>query len=128
MSKENQKIARKPKDHGSNYNTFGYDPDRHIAYFAALFYGPDWVPRITPKQFGSPPAPLHFSPPTPYQEDSLPPGFKPRMHHDYYKLEAAFLSSKKTAPGESDFINPPKEFDPHVFDAFRFGRHFMEGE
>jgi hypothetical protein len=68
------------KDHGSNYNAFGYDPDGWVAYLAALFYGPDWVPQITPKQFGGPPAPPCFSPPAQYQKGCLPPGFKARMH------------------------------------------------
>jgi hypothetical protein len=124
-----RKMARKSVDHGSNYNAFGRDPDGRVAYLAALFYGPDWVPRVTPKQFGGPPAPPCFGPPVQYQTACLPPGFKPKMHSDYYKMSAAFAKAEKAAPGEeSEFLDHPEEFDPHIFDAFKFGRHFMERE
>ena len=129
MPKDNKKPVRQPKDHGSNYNAFGHDPDGKIAYLAALFYGPGWVPRVTPKQFEGPPALPRFGPPALYQESCLPPRFKPRMHRNYYKMEAAFEEAKKVAPGEeSEFLSPPKEFDPHVFDAFKFGRNFINRE
>lgn len=132
MSGSDKNLARRPKDHGSNYNTFGYDPDGRVAYLAALSYGPHWVPRFTPKQFGGPPAPPRFGPPAPYQKDCLPPGFKPRMHRDYYKMEAAFAATQRvyaeTGEDLSDYLDAPEQFDPHIFDAFKFGKAFMESE
>jgi len=128
-----KKLARQPKDNGSNYNAFGFDPDGRVAYLVALFYGPDWVPRVTPKQFGGPPAPPRFGPPASYQEDCLPPGFKPKMNRDYCKMEAALavMTKANTVAGEEDFtdyLDCPEEFDPHIFDAFKFGKEFLEGE
>lgn len=129
MPKEHKNTARCLKDHGPNYNAFSYNPDGWVAYLVALFYGPDWVSWVTPKQFGGPPAPPHFGPPAPYQEACLPPGFKPRMHPDFYKLEAAFMASENVALGEeSDFLDSLQEFDPEIFDAFKFGRDFMQSE
>ena len=128
MPKQDKKLARDPRDNGSNYNAFGYDPDGRIAYLVALFYGPGWRPRTIPKQFGGPPAPPRFGPPAPYQKHCLPRGFKPRMHRDYYKIAAAFAANEeaKIAGEETDYLNHPDEFDPGIFDAFKFGREFME--
>jgi hypothetical protein len=122
------KLAREPKDHGSNYNAFGYDPDGRITYLAALFYGPGWVPRTTPKQFGGPPAPPRFGPPAQYQKRCLPPGFKPKMHRDYCEIAAAFATNEraKISGVESDYLDSPGDFDPHVFDALKYGRNFAE--
>ena len=121
--------APRPKDHGSNYNAFGYDPDGRVAYLVALFY--DWVPQVTPKQFGGPPAPPRFGPPAPYQRGCLPPGFKPRMNRDYQKMEVGFEAVKRagTDAGEdTDYLDSPEEFDPHIFNTFKYGRSFLESE
>jgi hypothetical protein len=125
MPKRDRDLAR---DHGSNYNAFGYDPDGRVAYLTALFYGPDWVPQITLKQFGGLPAPPRFGPPAPYQKHCLPPGFRPRMHRDYHKMAAAFAANEeaKAAGVETDYLDHPDEFDPHIFDAFKFGRKMAE--
>ena len=130
MPKQDKNFTRNPRDHGSNYNAFGYDPDGRVAYLVALFYGPAWRPRATPKQFGGPPAPPRFGPPAPYQKTCLPHGFKPRMHRDYNKMAAAFATNEKAkiAGEEMDDLDPPDEFDPRIFDAFKFGRKFMESK
>lgn len=75
----------------SDYNVFGYDPKGFIAHLAALFYGPEWRPRILgprpyytgaiqPPRYGHPalhqmpclpedfvvcPPPLYFGTPSP---------------------------------------------------------------
>jgi hypothetical protein len=118
------------RDHGSNYNAFGYDANGRVVYLVALFYGPDWVPRITPKQFGGPPALPHFSPPAPYQKHCLSPGFRLRMHQDYHKMAAAFAAKEeaKATGVETDYLYHPDEFDSHIFNAFKFGRKMVECE
>jgi hypothetical protein len=49
------------------------------------------------------------------------------MHRDCYKMEAAFVAQKK-AGEDSDYLECPAEFDPRIFDGFKFGKKFMERE
>ena len=67
LLKMSEKLARQPKNNGSNYNVCGFDSDGRVAYLVAILYGPDWVSQVTLKQFGSPAAPPSFSPPMSYQ-------------------------------------------------------------
>jgi hypothetical protein len=130
MPANNKNLARQPRDDGVNYNAFSFDPDGRITYLVALFYGPDWLPQATPKQFGGLPAPPCFGPSAHYQMGCLPPGFKPRLSHDYIKMEAAFAVMKEADTGGkySDYLEEPEDFDPDVFDAFKFGKRFLECE
>jgi hypothetical protein len=128
MPVNNKNLAWQPRDDGANYNAFGFDPDGRIAYLVALFYGPDWLPQAMPKQFGGPPAPPHFGPSAHYQMGCLPPGFKPRLNHDYIKMEAVFAVIKQADTGGEylDYLEEPEDFDPDVFDAFKFSKKFLE--
>jgi hypothetical protein len=42
-------------------------------------------------------------------------------------MEVVF-AAQKTAGEDSDYLECPAEFDPHIFDAFKFGKKFMERE
>ena len=48
------------------------------------------------------------------------------MLRDYNKMAAAFATNEKAkiAGEETDDLDPPDEFDPHIFDA----RKFMESK
>jgi hypothetical protein len=130
MPANNKNLAQQPRDNGVNYNAFGFDPDGRFTYLVALFYGPDWLPQATSKQFGGPSAPPHFGPPAHYEMGCLPPGFKPRLNHDYIKVEAAFTVMKEANTGGeySDYLEEPEDFDPDVFNAFKFSKTFLEHE
>ena len=88
-------------------------------YLVALFCGLAWRPQATPKELGGPPTPPCIGSPAPYQKSCLPHGFKPRMLRDYNKMAAAFAINEKAkiAGEETDDLDPPDKFDPHIFDA-----------
>lgn len=102
---------RRPRDRGADYNAFGRDPDGRLAFLAALFWGPAYVPEHTVQQFGGPPEPPRFGPPAPYQRACLPQGWVPRAPPNFYGMDFAT---------QSEYLDPPVgEFDPRIFAALQ---------
>ncbi|RDB14923.1 hypothetical protein Hypma_016218 [Hypsizygus marmoreus] len=104
------------QDRGANYNAFGYDPKGHKAYLSSLFYGPDWVPKFTPQQFGGRPEPPRYGPPARYQRAYLPEGWTPRPLPDLYNVGEPF----------PPFFPPPNPYDPEWCAALLCSTRFME--
>lgn len=103
---------RRPQDRGADYNAFGPDPTGRLAFLAAFFWGPAFVPVYTIQQFGGPPEPPRFGPPAPYQRGCLPEGWKPRAPPNFYGVD---LPSH-----DSNYLNPPTGiFDPQIFAALQ---------
>jgi hypothetical protein len=50
------------------------------------------------------------------------------MHRDYCEIAAAFAANEraKISGVESDYLDSPDDFDPHIFDALKYGRNFAE--
>lgn len=102
---------RRPRDRGADYNAFGRDPDGRLAFLAAFFWGPDYVPQYTVQQFVGPPEPPRFGPPAPYQRAYLPNGWEPRAPPAFYGLDLAY---------HSEFLDPPAGyFNPQIFAALQ---------
>ena len=103
-----------PRDVGANYNAFGQDSNRLIAYLAASLFGPYWVPKLPTQVFAGPPQPPRFGLPAYYQLQCLPPGFVPRKPPNFFGL-----------PHRS-YLKPPRVFDIELFDAIRFSMWFID--
>lgn len=102
---------RRPLDTCADYNAFGCDLDGRLAFLAAFFWGPAYVPHYTVQQFGGPPGPPRFGPPAPYQRAYLPVGWEPRPPPNFYGLDLSH---------HSDYLDPPSGiFDPRIFAALQ---------
>lgn len=102
---------RRPRDRGADYNAFGRDPEGRLAFLAAFFWGPAYVPQYTIQQFAGPPEPPRFGPPAPYQRACLPEGWKPHAPPNFYGV--ALVS-------HSEYLTPPAgNFDPQIFAALQ---------
>lgn len=99
-------------DSCADYNAFGRDPDGRLAFLAAFFWGPDYVPDHTIQQFVGPPEPPRFGPPAKYQIPCLPPGWKPRPLPKFYGSNLAHHSDDELDP-------PTGVFDPKIFAALQ---------
>jgi hypothetical protein len=98
-------------DRGADYNAFGRDPDGRLAYLAAAFWGPSYVPPFPSQVFGGPPEPPRYGPPAAYQHRCLPPSWAP--------------SPPPGPPPQPPYLDPPPYFDAGLFDAFRFGSNYV---
>lgn len=114
------RIRKQPTDVGADYNAFGRDPDGRLAYLAAIFYGPLWVPRFTPQQFAGPPAPPRYGPPAQYQLQSLPEGFTPNIPLHFPNARYVF-----TSIDTDSYLDPPAIFDHTVFNALKYASRFL---
>lgn len=112
---------RCPADTGADYNAFGRDPCGRIAYLCALFFGPHYVPSVTPSQFVGRAAPPRYGPPASYQLPCLPPGFKPQPPPDY--LEEL---PELTGMDATWFLDPPEAFDLQAFYALSYLASFLQ--
>lgn len=109
----------RPLDRCANYNAFGRDPHGRLAFLAAFFFGPDWVPEYTSQQFAGPPEPPRFGPPARYQLACLPPGWKPRAPPNFYGGEDA---------PDPPYLDPPSGvFHPEIFAALQHISRFQFG-
>lgn len=104
--------GRRMLDSCADYNAFGRDPDGRLAFLAAFFWGPDYVPDHTIQQFVGPPEPPRFGPPAKYQIPCLPPGWKPRPLPKFYGSNLAHHSDDELDP-------PTGVFDPTIFAALQ---------
>jgi hypothetical protein len=103
-----------PHEVGANYNAFGRDPNRLIAYLAAFLFGPNWVPPFPAQVFAGPPQPPRFGQPAQYQLQSLPPDFIPNLPPNFF------------GPPHRPYLKPPVPFDIELFDAIRFSTQFID--
>lgn len=108
---------RRPRDRGADYNAFGRDPHGRLAFLAAFFWGPTYVPQYTIQQFAGPPEPPRFGPPAPYQRACLPQGWEPRAPPNFYGVDLA---------SHSEYLEPPVgRFDPQIFAALQYVARFV---
>lgn len=107
---------RRPRDRGADYNAFGRDPNGWLAFLAAFFWGPGFVPWYTVQQFVGRPEPPRFGPPAPYQRNHLPQGWEPRVPPNFYGVDLANCS---------EYLDPPSGiFDPQIFAALQHVARF----
>jgi hypothetical protein len=115
-------MQSQPKDTCADYNVFGRDPDGRIAFLAALFFGPNWVPLCPHQQFSGPPEPPRYGPPAQYQLQCLPKGFVAAPPPNYFSSRPS-LPFRPSSP-----LSPPAGFDISCFDALRNCKIFSGGE
>ena len=117
---------RQITDRASHYNAFGRDPNGLLAYYADLFYGPDYVPAHDMQQFVGAPEPPKYGAPAQYQLRQFPylaQGFQPTLPRGGATKMASIEDGEDTIG--SGHLEPPKRYDPKTFEALRWSRRWM---
>lgn len=86
----------------SDYNVFGYDPEGFLAHLAALFYGPEWRPRISgPRPYYTGVIqPPRYGPPAFHQRACLPEDFVVCLPPHYFGIPSP------------PYLSAPQNFHP----------------
>ncbi|KAG6905994.1 hypothetical protein DXG01_016436 [Tephrocybe rancida] len=104
---------------GRQYNTFGFDPNGHLAAIAATLYGPTYTAGHDVKHFVGKPEPPDYGPPAPFQLRELP-CLSDGMWKPTCPPRAPAIPYQEKEHGEDHFrmyIDPPVVFVPSHFDA-----------
>lgn len=118
--------GRRVFDRGSDFNAFGFDPVGRLAYHAACFYGPDYVPLYTVQQYAGigNPKPPRYGPPAPYQVPFLPLGWEitPTPYFDKFGEPV-----RDTNAAEYPLYDkPPRKFCRKLFTALKWAENYKE--
>jgi hypothetical protein len=107
----------------TDFNAFGYDPDGRLACQAAVFWGPDWTPNYTVKQFVRKVKPPRYGHPALYQRVFILPGdYKLRVAKEVSNSDTSNsdTSNSNTGNSNTEFLDPPDIFDVHIFAALEY--------
>ncbi|KAG6906159.1 hypothetical protein DXG01_015549, partial [Tephrocybe rancida] len=102
---------------GADFNAFGYDPDGFLAYFAAEWYGRDYVPEYNVQIFSGYDGitePPRFGPAAPYQIPILPEHWMPTPPIFFHIFGEPPLSDEFSQPWPARGT-----FDRNLWDALR---------